>query len=141
MLNKAQIIGRLGKDPEIRVTQTGTPIASLTVATTEKWKDKSGTTQETTEWHKVSLFGKLAEVAEKYMTKGTLVYIEGKIQTRKYTDKQGVDKYSTEIHGLELKLLGGKGENQPSTNKDLTATFNPPTGSTSLSDIDDDLPF
>lgn len=141
MLNKAQIIGRLGKDPEIRVTQTGTPIASLTVATTEKWKDKAGVAQETTEWHKVSLFGKLAEVAEKYMSKGTLVYIEGKIQTRKYTDKQGVDKYATEIHGLELKLLGGKGDNQATAQNGVTATPSTPSGSVNLSDIDDDLPF
>ena len=145
MLNKAQIIGRLGKEPEIRVTQSGTPIASLTVATTEKWRDKDGTTQESTEWHKVSLFGKLAEIAEKYLAKGSLVFIEGKIQTRKYTDKQGVDKYSTEIHGLELKMLGGKPDSQGASKAPLNTGAGVGGGNTATptfgNDIDDDLPF
>lgn len=143
MLNQAQLIGRLGKDPEIRITQAGLSVATLTLATTEKWKDsKSGETKEATEWHRVTLYSKLAEIAERYLTKGSLVFVQGKIQTRKYTDKQGVEKYSTEIHGLELKMLGGNdAKNKPSNEGGVTATFNPPQGSVSAVDIDDDLPF
>lgn len=143
MLNQAQLIGRLGKDPEVRITQSGLSVATLTLATTEKWKDaKTNETKEATEWHRVTLYGKLSEIAEKYLTKGSLVFIQGKIQTRKYTDKQGVEKYSTEIHGLELKMLGGS-EQKSSTSNDrgVTATAKTPQGSVSLTDIDDDLPF
>ena len=143
MLNQAQLIGRLGKDPELRVTQAGLSVVTLTVATTEKWKDaKTNETKEATEWHRVTLYGKLAEVAEKYLTKGSLVFIQGKIQTRKYTDKQGVEKYSTEIHGLEMKMLGGN-DSKPSVSNEKggTVTSTPSQGSVSITDIDDDLPF
>ena len=143
MLNQAQLIGRLGKDPELRVTQAGLSVATLTLATTEKWKDsKSGETKEATEWHRVTLYSKLAEIAEKYLVKGSLVFIQGKIQTRKYTDKQGVEKYSTEIHGLELKMLSGKSETESKPALHTGGGVGGSSGNTTnLSDIDDDLPF
>ena len=146
MLNQAQLIGRLGKDPELRVTQAGLSVATLTLATTEKWKDsKTGETKEATEWHRVTLYSKLAEIAEKYLVKGSLVFIQGKIQTRKYTDKQGVDKYSTEIHGLELKLLGGKAESHGAGKPALNTGAGVGGGNTitpsKIANIDDDLPF
>ena len=96
-LNKVQIIGRLGGDPEIRFTQAGQPIASLNVATGETWTDKQGQRQERTEWHRVSIFGKLAEIAQQYLRKGSKVYLEGQLKTDKYTDKQGMERYSTKI--------------------------------------------
>ena len=96
-LNKVQIIGNLGSDPEIRYTQDGRPIASLAVATGETWTDKQGQRQERTEWHRVSVFGKLAEIAQQYLRKGGKIYVEGQLQTDKYTDKQGIERYSTKI--------------------------------------------
>ena len=111
MLNKAQIIGNLGRDPEVRYLPSGDAIANISVATTEKWKDKaSGEMKEHTEWHRISFFGKLAEVAGQYLKKGSTVYVEGKIQTREYTDKDGVKKYATEIKGEVMKMIGGKVE-------------------------------
>lgn len=135
MLNQVQIIGHLGKDPEIRKTQSGMTIANLTVATSEKWKDKkSGELKEHTEWHRVVLFDKLGDIAERYLTKGSLCYLAGKLQTRSWTDeKTGTTKYATEIHGNELKLLGGKSD-KPKQEKAETPAPN-------LNDIDDDIPF
>lgn len=112
-LNKVTIIGNLGKDPEIRYTSDNKAIANLTVATTEKWKDASGGRQEKTEWHRIVMFGPLAEVAEKYMKKGDSAYFEGKIQTRKWTDSDGNERYSTEIvvdRGGSMQMLGGKSD-------------------------------
>lgn len=99
MINKAIILGRVGKDPDIRTTASGTKIANLTIATSESWKDKDGNKQEKTEWHKVVIFNEklTSNVIEKYVKKGSLIYIEGSLQTRKYTDTQGAEKYSTEI--------------------------------------------
>ena len=113
-LNKVQIIGNLGADPEIRFTQDGRPIASLNVATSEKWKDKSsGEAREKTEWHRVSMFGWNAEFAQNYLRKGAKVYIEGSLQTRKWTDNQGQDRYSTDIvvnpYGGQLIPLDSRG--------------------------------
>jgi single-strand DNA-binding protein len=114
-VNKVIIIGNLGKDPEVRYTPNGKAVASLTLATSESWKDQSGQMQEKTEWHRVSIFGKLAEIAGEYLRKGSQVYIEGKLQTRKWTNKEGQDQYTTEIHldpfnGV-MQMLGGKGDN------------------------------
>lgn len=103
-LNKAMIIGHLGRDPEMRYTQDGSPVANFSVATTEKYKDK-----ENTEWHKVVAFGKLAEICGQYLQKGKQVYVEGRLQTRKYTGKDGVEKYSTEIIATSMQMLGGRG--------------------------------
>lgn len=106
-VNKAILIGNVGADPEVRAMTSGDSICTLSVATSERWKDKnSGEQKEATEWHRVVLFGKLAEIAESYITKGSTVYIEGKIKTRKWTDKEGVDRYTTEIHAETMRMLG-----------------------------------
>ena len=109
-LNKAMIIGRLGKDPEVRYTQGGQAVASFSVATDHKWTNKTGEKQEKTEWHRVKAWGKLAELAGEYLSKGRQVYVEGRIETSEYTDKDGVKKYSTEINAQEIQFLdSGKG--------------------------------
>ena len=111
MYNKSVIIGRLGRDPDIRFTGEGKAVANLAVATTETWKDKdSGERKEKTEWHRVVLFGKLAEIARDHLKKGALVLLEGPIRTRKW-QKDGVDQYTTEIHADTMKMLGGKSDN------------------------------
>ena len=135
MINKVIIIGNLGADVEVRYTQDGTAAASFTVATTERWKGKDGQMQEQTEWHRVTAWRKLAEICGEYLQKGSRVYIEGKLQTRKWKDKDGNDRYTTEIVAREMKMLspkqgessggsGGYGEGMPEP---------PPMG--------DDVPF
>jgi single-strand DNA-binding protein len=111
-INKVILVGNLGKDPEIRYTPNGKAVANLTLATSESWKDQSGQIQEKTEWHRVSMFGKLAEIAGEYLRKGSQIYIEGKLQTRKWQNKEGQDQYTTEIlldpiNGV-MQMLGGK---------------------------------
>jgi single-strand DNA-binding protein len=109
-INKVILIGNLGADPETRAMPSGTTVANLRVATSESWRDKqTGEQQERTEWHRVALFGRLAEVAGEYLRKGSQVYIEGSLRTRKWQDKQGNERYSTEIIGNELQMLGGRG--------------------------------
>jgi single-strand DNA-binding protein len=109
-INKVILIGNLGADPETRAMPSGTTVANLRVATSESWRDKqSGEQQERTEWHRVALFGRLAEIAAEYLKKGSQVYIEGSLRTRKWQDKQGNERYSTEIIGNELQMLGGRG--------------------------------
>ncbi len=110
MLNKAMVIGNLGADPEIRYTQEGTPVASFTVATSERWKGKDGQMQESTEWHRIVAWRRLAEICGEYLHKGSKVYIEGKIQTRKWQDQNGNDRYTTEIVAREMKMLDSRGE-------------------------------
>jgi single-strand DNA-binding protein len=107
-VNKVILIGNLGRDPETRYTTGGDAVTNLRIATTDTWKDKSGEKQEKTEWHTVVLFGRQAEIAGEYLKKGRPVYIEGRLQTRKYTDKEGVEKYSTEVVGDRMQLLGGR---------------------------------
>ena len=107
-VNKVILIGNLGRDPETRYTTGGDAVTNLRIATTETWKDKSGEKQEKTEWHTVVLFGRQAEIAGEYLKKGRPVYIEGRLQTRKWTDKEGVEKYSTEVVGDRLQLLGSR---------------------------------
>src|SRR5664279_2364248 len=107
-VNKVILIGNLGRDPETRYTTGGDAVTNLRIATTEAWKDKSGEKQEKTECHTVLLFGRLAEIAGEYLKKGRPVYIEGRLQTRKYTDKEGVEKYSTEVVGDRMQLLGSR---------------------------------
>jgi len=107
-INKAIIVGNLGADPEVRYTSSGAAITNLRIATSEQWTDKqSGEKQERTEWHRVVLFGRLAEIAGEYLKKGRQVYIEGSLRTDKYTDKDGVERYSTNIVASELQMLGG----------------------------------
>jgi single-strand DNA-binding protein len=109
-INKVILIGNLGADPETRAMPSGTTVANLRIATSESWRDKqSGEQQERTEWHRVALFGRLAEIAGEYLRKGSQVYIEGSLRTRKWQDKQGNERYSTEIIGNELQMLGGRG--------------------------------
>jgi single-strand DNA-binding protein len=109
-INKVILIGNLGADPETRAMPSGTTVANLRIATSESWRDKqTGEQQERTEWHRVALFGRLAEIAGEYLKKGSQVYIEGSLRTRKWQDKQGNDRYSTEIVGNELQMLGGRG--------------------------------
>src|ERR1700730_3720451 len=109
-INKVILIGNLGADPETRAMPSGTTVANLRIATSESWRDKqTGEQQERTEWHRVALFGRLAEVAGEYLRKGSQVYIEGSLRTRKWQDKQGNDRYSTEIVGNDLQMLGGRG--------------------------------
>ena len=109
-LNKVMLIGNLGKDPEVRYTTSGTAVASFSLATSEKFKNKSGEWEEKTEWHNVTLWARLAEIAGEYLSKGKTVYIEGRLQTRKWQDRDGKDRYTTEIVGEKMQMLSGKGE-------------------------------
>ena len=128
-LNRCEFIGNLGRDPELRTVGDNT-VANITVAVSRKWKDKNGEQKEATEWVRAVIWGKLAEVAGKYLTKGSKVYIAGHMETRKYTDKDGVEKYSTEINVGELEMLGGnRAESQSSV------------GDSQQSGIDDEVPF
>jgi single-strand DNA-binding protein len=138
-VNKVLIIGNLGQDPIIRYTPTGSAVANLSVATTEKWKDKgSGDGQEKTEWHRIVFFGRLAEIAGEYLKKGAPVYIEGRIETRKWTDKDNIERYTAEIIGNDLKMLGKKDRpEEPPIYNDPTRT--PPKSHSTLDDSD--IPF
>jgi single-strand DNA-binding protein len=135
-VNKAIIVGTLGKDPEMRYMPSGSAVANLSVATSEQWKDKqSGEKQERTEWHRVSMFGKLAEIAGEYLRKGSQVYLEGKIQTRKWQDKEGKDRYSTEIVADQMQMLGGKRAESAAPQTQQSGEAPPPK------DFDDEIPF
>ena len=137
-LNKAMLIGHLGQDPEVKTLQNGTAVCNLSLATTEKWKDKnSGEMKELTEWHRVSIFGKLAEIAGQYCRKGSQIYIEGKLRTRKWQDKNGADRYTTEIVADELQLLGSKG-GDGGAKAAPAAKAGPQPGD---EDFNDDIPF
>lgn len=144
-LNKAMIIGRLGADPEVRYTQSNTAVASLSVATSEHWKDKNGEKQERTEWHRVVAWGRVAEICQEYLKKGSQVYIEGPIQTRDWEDKEGVKRYTTEIKALQLVMLGsGSGNSVPHPAEDSgSAQKKAKTAEIddTFDDLDDDLPF
>jgi len=146
-INKVILIGHLGADPETKSMPSGTSVANLRIATTEGYKDKqSNEWQERTEWHNVALFGRLAEVAGEYLRKGSQVYIEGRLRTRKWQDKQGNDRYSTEIIGNDMQMLGGRGgaagagagaESRPAAKTGAAE----PASTTEREDFDDDIPF
>jgi single-strand DNA-binding protein len=151
-INKVLLIGNLGADPETRAMPSGTTVANLRVATSESWRDKqTGEQQERTEWHRVAFFGRLAEVAGEYLRKGSQVYIEGSLRTRKWQDKQGNERYSTEIIGNDLQMLGGRAGAGGAGAAPVSAgagSASPPayaeesTGSGSRSEeFDDDIPF
>ncbi|WP_334130757.1 single-stranded DNA-binding protein [Silanimonas lenta] len=106
-INKVILVGNLGNDPEVRYSQSGSAITTISVATSESWKDKDGNPQERTEWHRVKFFGRLAEIAGEYLKKGRQVYIEGSLRTEKYTDKNGIERYTTDIIASEMQMLGG----------------------------------
>lgn len=137
-VNKVILVGNLGADPETRYMPSGDAVTNLRIATTDKWKDKaSGEMKEATEWHRVSMFGKVAEIAAKYLRKGSTVYIEGKLQTRKWTDQSGVEKYSTEIRADQMQMLGGRASGSESS--DSPAPAKKTSGGSG--DMDDDIPF
>jgi single-strand DNA-binding protein len=147
-VNKVILIGNLGVDPEIKYTQGNVPVANLRIATSERWQDKSsGEWQEKTEWHRVVAWRALAERAERFLRKGKQVYIEGRLETRKWQDRDGNDRYTTEIVARTLMLLGRReeGEGDPGGQEDRgpqsSGSFNPPPMDTSGPIDDDDLPF
>lgn len=111
-INKVILVGNLGNDPEVRYMPNGNAVANLSIATSESWKDQQGAQQERTEWHKVTMYRRLAEIAGEYLKKGSQIYLEGKLQTRKWQDQQGNDKYTTEIIADNLQMLGGRNESQ-----------------------------
>ena len=114
-VNKVILVGNLGRDPEIRYLPSGEPVANITIATSSKYKSKTGEMVEETEWHRITFFGKLAEIVGQYLKKGRPVYVEGRLKTRKYTDKDGVEKYATDIIANEMQMLGGReGMGEPS---------------------------
>jgi single-strand DNA-binding protein len=148
-VNKVILIGNLGADPETRYLPSGDAVANIRLATTDTWKDKSGEKQEHTEWHRVAFFGKLAEIAGEYLKKGSPVYIEGRIRTRKWQDKEGQDRYSTEIVADRMQLLGGRGagagaESMTREPVPAGATAQPqaaPKKGGAFDEMDDDIPF
>lgn len=111
-VNKATLIGHLGRDPELRATSSGQSVTSFSIATNEKWTSKSGTPEERTEWHNIVAWGRLAEICSEFLTKGSQVYVEGRLQTREFTDKDGNNRQRTEINAREVVFLGGKGAGQ-----------------------------
>ena len=137
-VNKAILIGNLGKDPELRYTPGGQAVASFTLATSEKWRDKDGVMQDRTEWHNIVVWGRQAEIAKEYLAKGRPVYIEGRIQTRSWEDKDGNKRYTTEVVANQMIMLGGRGESGSSTSSGNTSEEAPPPDDYGQ---DDDIPF
>jgi single-strand DNA-binding protein len=142
-VNKVILVGNLGANPEVRYTAGGQPVANLRLATSQRWTDKSGQRQESTEWHRVVLFGRTAEIAQKYLTKGRQVYIEGRIQTRQWQDQQGQKRYTTEIVATNMQLLGGRQDGAMQGGEDVSAAMAPPDEATADfgGGPDDDIPF
>lgn len=155
-VNKVILVGNLGRDPDMRYLPSGEAVANLAIATTDKYKDKQGQMVEQTEWHRVSFFGRTAEVCGQYLKKGSQVYVEGSIRTRKYTDKEGVEKYATEIRGDRMQMLGSKGgggmadmddgfnQSAPSARQQPRSNAPAPAqrpASSGFDDMDDDIPF
>ncbi len=142
-INKAMIIGRLGSDPEVRYTQSNTAVANFNVATNERFKDRNGEFQERTEWHRIVAWGRTAEICQEYLKKGSLVYIEGPIQTREWEDKDGQKRYTTEIKALVMRMLDSRSDQQASSSppKSSQGTAKSVEIDDSFDDMDDDLPF
>ncbi|MGK0298108.1 MAG: single-strand DNA-binding protein, partial [Gammaproteobacteria bacterium] len=143
-------VGNLGNDPDVRYTAGGAAVSNISIATSETWKDKeSGEKQEKTEWHRVVFFGRLAEIVAEYLKKGSQVYIEGKLQTRKWQDKEGVDRYSTEVVANEMQMLGSRGssgnfDNAPppdTASSSPSASNSSPSQTADKNFVDDDIPF
>jgi single-strand DNA-binding protein len=150
-VNKVILIGNLGRDPEVRYMPSGDAVANISIATTETWKDKNGEKQEKTEWHRVAMFGKTAEIAGEYLKKGSQVYIEGRLETRKWTDKEGQERYTTEIRADRMQMLGsrsGGSERMAPPEDDAPRAAAAPAKKSggaakggSLEDLEDDIPF
>ena len=136
VVNKVLIIGNLGSDPEIKYTKAGDPVANLSIATSESWKDKnSGDLQEKVEWHRVVMFSRLAEIAEQYLKKGSKVFVEGKLQTRKWQDQEGKDRYTTEVVAKEMTMLDSRSTSQAQENSPKVESDKP------KDDFEEDIPF
>jgi len=133
MINKVILVGNLGQDPEARFTQAGTAVTSLSLATSERWKDKEGNMQESTEWHRIVAWGKLAEICSEYLKKGQQIYAEGKLQTRKWQDNDGNDRYTTEVVMSVMKMLGAKGSSGEASSQGGGGDYGHNTG--------EDVPF
>lgn len=150
-VNKVTLIGNLGADPEVRYTANGSAVANIRLATAESWRDKeSGEQQERTEWHRVVFFSRLAEIVGEYLKKGSQVYIEGRLQTRKWQDRDGNDRYTTEIVANEMQMLGGRGGAGGGDNVDSGSSHGRPPAAAAggagsaeppMDDFDDDIPF
>ena len=144
-VNKAILVGNLGKDPEVRYLPEGGAVCNFSIATTETWKDKAGEKQEKTEWHRISMFGKLAEIAGEYLKKGSSVYVEGRIQTRKWQNKEGQDQYTTDIVADRMQMLGGRsgGGGGRSSEAPASGGSSAPSGKppAKFEDFADDIPF
>jgi single-strand DNA-binding protein len=147
-VNKVILIGNLGRDPEIRYTPNGGAVANVTIATSENWKDKNtGEPQERTEWHRVVFFGRLAEIVGEYLKKGSKIFVEGRLQTRKWQDQQGQDRYTTEIVANEMQMLDSRGGGSANFNQDYSSAgaqnnAQPaPAMAQGGGDFDDDIPF
>ena len=147
-VNKVILVGNLGKDPEVRYMPNGNAVANITLATSESWKDKtSGEQQEKTEWHRIVMFRRLGEIAGEYLKKGSQVYIEGKLQTRKWQDNSGNDRYTTEIVASDMQMLGGRsgGGSAEFSSNSASAQAAPaqsaPAPAAAGGDFDDDIPF
>ena len=146
-VNKVILVGRLGKDPEQRFMPNGEAVTNATLATSENWKDKSGEKQEKTEWHNLTFYRRLAEIAGEFLKKGSMIYVEGKLATRKWQDKEGKDRYTTDIIVGEMQMLGGKpsgdqesGRPAPASSAQPATTSKPGTGQ-GFDNFDDDIPF
>ncbi len=161
-INKVILIGNLGADPEVRYAPSGSAIANVTLATTRNWKDKNGEKQEATEWHRVVFYDKLAEIVGEYLKKGRQIYVEGRLQTRKWQDKEGHDRYTTEVVAQEMQMLGSRSggdtgmdsaptpasrgqesaraKSGPPLREDKNAPVKP-TGGSGFDDMEDDIPF
>jgi len=142
-INKVILIGNLGNDPDVRYTAGGAAVTNISLATTDSWRDKeSGEQQDRTEWHRVVFFGRLAEIVAEYLKKGSQVYVEGRLQTRKWQDKEGVDRYTTEIVAGEMQMLGGRGGSSNVSEQGASSGAARPEPAPSGGDfVDDDIPF
>jgi single-strand DNA-binding protein len=145
-VNKVILVGNLGRDPEVRYMPSGNAVANVTLATTESWKDKqTGEKQERTEWHNIVFYSRLAEIAGEYLKKGSQIYIEGSLRTRKWQDKSGNDRYTTEIIASDMQMLGGRGSGGStgySTGEAASRPAEPATATGAAApDFDDDIPF
>ena len=141
-INKVIIVGRLGNEPELRTMPNGEAVANISVATSEVWTDKNtGERRETTEWHRIVFYRRQAEVVGEYLHKGSQVYVEGRLKTRKWQDQNGQDRYTTEIQGDVMQMLGDRNTNSPPTQPLQNPTGQQPTGQQSMDSFDDDIPF
>lgn len=154
-VNKVILVGNLGRDPEIRYSAEGSAICNISLATTSQWKDRNtGERREETEWHRIVFYNRLAEIAGEYLRKGRSIYVEGRLRTRKWQDKEGQDRYTTEIIGDQMQMLGGRGDDMGSPSGDFSSQAPAPMQQrpapaqrpaqqepTNLADMDDDIPF